>query len=157
MSETFELYTAGAGFTDGDMTVVLHDADGIENRVLHASLANSFFVRWHLEGPDVLLVDPAARWHLVAHFESIGPAETTDITEPAPVDVLWAAGTLVPDNFMRWNGTIPIAGGTIPAGVYKAVVLISFQLPPLPATPDVWRDTNMSGFYEIPMVRFTAL
>jgi hypothetical protein len=151
MSDTFELYNVGPGFTDGDMTVVLHDADGIENKVLHAGLANSIFARWHIEGPDVPLVNPAARWHLEAHFETIGPGD--EFIEPDPVDVAWADGQLTPPNFMRWNGTIGIPAGTFPPGVYKAVVLISFQLP---AAGGTWTETNMSGFYEIPMIRFTA-
>lgn len=153
MSETFELYIAGTSLTGGDMTAVLHDADGVENRILHPNLENSIQLDWWVEGPGIPIINPAAQWHLEAHFESIGGPANEDV-EPTPVDVAWSAGTLENPPKMTWSAPIPIQPDLFEPGVYKAVVLISFQVPD---GSGGWTYTNMCGFCEIPMIRFIPL
>jgi hypothetical protein len=105
---------------------------------LDSALANSLFIRWHTEGTMVNLV--AGEWQVEAYLIPIFPA--------GPAIPLVVPGNPFPllPHPPAWIVTVPIAAGSVPNGLYKALVTITHF--------NQGAATRMGGFVEIPMVRF---
>lgn len=140
MADNLDLLVLNTTNLDGMLTAETKDHDGDKNRVLENGRLNHIQVSWKLTG--TLITDDVltGSWHLQAFFERIGAGPEFSVPSLAPIDVAW-------DHDGTYSITIPIPAGTVPAGAYKVVVLLSH----LNASG---RPTRMAGFVELPMVRF---
>lgn len=137
MPDNFDLLVNNSEQLDGYLTAYMQDEDGHRSNVLDRDVVNSIRVRWELNGS--LLPMFSGSWQLQAVFERIGSGTNYEIPTP-PATVPWSPGGI-------YNQTITIPAGTINAGAYKVVVLLSH----LDAAAN---PTQMAGFVEFPVVRF---
>lgn len=98
--------------------------------------------KWHIKG--LLALGLGGAWTVRAFLESMGPgAEMVAGTQA----VLMSAGTIVLPDKKEFTSTIQVNAGSVPAGVYKLVVAITYTEPG--GTPG-----PLAAYQEGPIVQF---
>lgn len=139
MPDNLDLLVATTTDLDGTLIAQTIDNDGQPNKVLQNGIANSIRVRWQLTGTLIAANVLTGSWQLQAFFERIGGGAEFSVPA-APIVIPW-------DPTGVYDESVPIPAGTAAVGAYKLVVLVSHL-------NAVGNPTRMSGFFELPLVRF---